>query len=283
MEFNEMPIVALMYDFDKTLSTTDMQNYKLIPNLGIKAPKFWKETNDFAIKNNMDGVLAYMYMILKKSAEQGKPLKRDDFKACGKDIEFYPGVLDWFKNINDFGFEQGVRVEHYIISSGLKEMIEGSPIYDNFKRVYACEFLYDENDVACWPSLAVNYTGKTQFLFRINKQCLDVYDDIGINKVIPREERLVPFRNMIYIGDGISDVPCMQLVKSNGGYSVGVYAECSPNKCKELISDQRVDYIFKADYREGSDLDICIKGIIKNMSIKDNLVKLNLSQRKQFN
>ena len=217
-----MPVVAMMYDFDKTLSTKDMQEYSFIPKLGLTAQEFWAQSNALAKEQKMDRILSYMYMMVRMSKDKHQPIRREDFVALGKKIQLYPGVEDWFARINAFGLEQGVRVEHYLISSGLKEIVEGCSIFDQFKEVYASEFLYDENGVAVWPKLAVNYTAKTQFLFRINKGVLDISNDLDLNRSIPDELRPVPFRNMIYIGDGLTDVPCMKLVKLNRGQSLAV-------------------------------------------------------------
>jgi 2-hydroxy-3-keto-5-methylthiopentenyl-1-phosphate phosphatase len=214
----QKPVLALMYDFDKTLCTKDMQEYTFIPNVGMTPAEFWTESNTLAKERKMDGILAYMYVMLQKAHAARQSIRREDFVKLGKDLEFYPGVEDWFGRINQIGEDLGVKVEHFIISSGLQEIIEGSSIYKYFNKVFACEFLYDENDVACWPKNVVNYTTKTQFLFRINKGVLDISNDDDLNKYTPEDERPVPFRNMIYIGDGLTDVPCMKLVKANGAF-----------------------------------------------------------------
>ncbi|MBP3265247.1 MAG: haloacid dehalogenase-like hydrolase, partial [Acidaminococcaceae bacterium] len=237
---SKKPIIALMYDFDKTLCTTDMQAYTFIPNLGMSANEFWAKASDLAEKHKMDRILAYMYLMLDEAHIHRKPIRRSDFVALGKDLELYPGVAEWFSRINRFGKEQGVTIKHYIISSGLREIIEGSSIYKEFDDVFAGEFLYDENGVACWPKNVVNYTTKTQFLFRINKGVLDISNDDDLNRFTPEEDRPVPFRNMIYIGDGLTDVPCMKLVKVNGGCSIAVYQKGKQAKVKDLILDQRV-------------------------------------------
>ena len=228
--------IAILYDFDKTLCTKDMQEYTFIPKIKMKSKDFWKESNEQAKDEKMDSILSYMYLMLKKSDMTKQSIHREDFVLLGKDLEYYPGVEEWFDRINSFCRDMNVIVEHYIISSGLKEIIEGSSIYKYFKtskkeskhykiedRVFACEFLYDPSDVACWPKVVVNYTTKTQFLFRINKGILDISNDEDLNKFTPEDERYIPFRNMIYIGDGYTDVPCMKLVKLNGGHSIAVY------------------------------------------------------------
>ena len=267
------PIIALMYDFDKTLCTTDMQAYTFIPNLGMSVDDFWKKASDLAEKHKMDRILAYMYLMLDEAHIHKKPIRRSDFVVLGKDLELYPGVAEWFSRINRFGKEHDVIIKHYIISSGLREIIEGSSIYKEFDDVFAGEFLYDENGVACWPKNVVNYTTKTQFLFRINKGVLDISNDDDLNRFTPEEDRPVPFRNMIYIGDGLTDVPCMKLVKVNGGCSIAVYQKGKQAKVKDLILDQRVNFIEPADYSEGSQLDQITKDIIVKMAGVEKLME----------
>lgn len=277
----KMPVVAMMYDFDKTLSTKDMQEYSFIPKLGLTAQEFWAQSNALAKEQKMDRILSYMYMMVRMSKDKHQPIRREDFVALGKKIQLYPGVEDWFARINAFGLEQGVRVEHYLISSGLKEIVEGCSIFDQFKEVYASEFLYDENGVAVWPKLAVNYTAKTQFLFRINKGVLDISNDLDLNRSIPDELRPVPFRNMIYIGDGLTDVPCMKLVKLNRGQSLAVYKKEKATGYSLLI-DKRVDLIAPADYREGKKLDTLVKMILQKMALMSRLAAEHQKQKKQI-
>lgn len=267
------PIVALMYDFDKTLSTKDMQEYGFIPSLGMSPSEFWSETVKLANKENMDSILAYLYLMVKKASEKGMPVTYDMLFSLGKGVQYYPGVEDWFERINEYGRELGVTVEHYVISSGQKEIIDGSSISKYFKKIYACEFLYGNHGEALWPKMCVNYTNKTQFLFRINKGVLDVCDDININKYIRAEERRVPFPNMIYIGDGLTDVPCMTLVKLNKGQSIAVYKE--KDTAARLMAENRVDFITEADYRKDSELDHIVKTIISKMSIVNELERLH--------
>ena len=277
----KMPVVAMMYDFDKTLSTKDMQEYSFIPKLGLTAQEFWAQSNALAKEQKMDRILSYMYMMVRMSKDKHQPIRREDFVALGKKIQLYPGVEDWFSRINAFGLEQGVRVEHYLISSGLKEIVEGCSIFDQFKEVYASEFLYDENGVAVWPKLAVNYTAKTQFLFRINKGVLDISNDLDLNRSIPDELRPVPFRNMIYIGDGLTDVPCMKLVKLNRGQSLAVYKKEKATGYS-LLTDKRVDLIAPADYREGKKLDTLVKMILQKMALMSRLAAEHQKQKKQI-
>ena len=270
---SDMPIFAIMYDFDRTLSPRDMQEYQFIPSLGMTAPEFWSEANDFGDKNDMDKILSYMYTMIKKSAELGNPLTRKRVVDCGKTIEFFPGVTDWFERITRFGLENGVIVEHYVLSSGLVEIIEGSEIGRHFKKIYASEFLYDENDVAVFPKSAVNYTSKTQFIYRINKGVLEVANDRDLNKSTPDSNRRVRFHNMLYIGDGLSDVPCMKMVKAYGGSSIAVYKDDSNRHLVEdLLAHGRVDFMFQADYSENTNFDITVKNLIKKAAIEDSLI-----------
>ena len=274
------PVVAMMYDFDKTLCSKNMQEYSFIPNMGLSEEEFWTAANELSKSLQMDGILAYMWLMINESKKNSKSIHRKDFVKLGKALEFYDGVSEWFDRINEYGRQVGVQVEHYIISSGLREIIEGSSIYKKFKDVYACEYMYDENDIACWPKNVVNYTTKTQFLFRINKGVSDLSDDKTLNDFIPEDERRVPFRNMIYIADGITDVPCMKLVKINGGYSIAVYQKKKKDQANELLKNDRVNFVAQANYKEGSELDKLVKDVISEIALKDSLVRKNLKQKK---
>ncbi len=276
------PIVAIMYDFDKTLCTKDMQDYEFIPSLDMKSDSFWEEANRFGSAEHMDSVLAYMYIMIEKCKDKGIRLDRKSLQQNGKKIELYDGLDDWFERINDYGESQGVIVEHYVISSGLKEIIEGSCISDKFKEIFACEFYYNKNGLAVWPKTAVNYTNKTQFVYRINKGVLDVANDIDLNRSMPDDSKRIPFTNMIYIGDGLSDVPCMKMMKSYGGVSIAVYQESNRQKVEELLLNDRVDFVFPADYSENSQIDKTIHNIIKKMSIVDKLNEENTRQLKKI-
>jgi phosphoserine phosphatase len=275
---NSKSVLAVMYDFDKTLCTKNMQEYGFIPNVKMSINGFWREANRLAKEKKMDGVLAYMYMMLEKAHAAKQSIQRADFVKLGKILEFHPGVETWFTRLKQIGKDVGVTVEHYIISSGLHEIIEGSSIYKNFREVFACEFLYDENNVACWPKNVVNYTTKTQFLFRINKGILDISNDSDVNKYTPEDERAVPFRNMIYIGDGLTDVPCMKLVKLNGGYSIAVFQKRQKSKVEELLQHQRVDYLAYADYSENSELDKIVRDMVCTIAMNDSLQRKSKAQ-----
>lgn len=258
----DKPILAICYDFDKTLSPDDMQAQGYIQSIGYKVEEFWKESNKRAEDNEMDQNLAYMYMMVQKS--RGKVLfTKKKLQEYGSKVTLFPGVDTWFDRINAYGDEKGVSVEHYIISSGLKEMIEGTPVAHKFKRIYASAFYYDDAGVAVWPAQAVNYTNKTQFLFRIEKGVLNVNDQ-NVNAYFKPDQYRVPFRNMIYIGDSETDIPCMKLVNIHGGHSVGVYNADTEDKSKvfRMLDENRIKYFAPADYTEDGKLAILVKQII---------------------
>ena len=274
----DRPIIALLYDFDKTLCTTDMEDYTFIPALGYKPAEFWKKANTFGFTNRMDGLLAYMYTMIREAERKNLPFTRQDLVEKGRSIVLFPGVQDWFRRINEFGRSQGVQVEHYIISSGLREIIEGSSISGEFKEIYASEFYYDETGRPVWPKLAVNFTAKTQFVYRINKGVLDVSDDKTLNDSMPDDSKRVPFTNMVYMGDGLSDVPCMKMMRAYGGQAIAVYQDSNRVGVEDLLAKGRVDFIFKADYSEGTALDLTVKNIIRKMAISDQLWEENAQQ-----
>ena len=274
----QLPIAAFLYDFDKTLCTQDMQNYAFIPSLGMAPEDFWREANDFGRREHMDGILAYMYTMIQEAERRELPFTRGDLVEKGRDIVLFPGVEDWFRRVNAFGEEQGVRVEHYIISSGLREIIEGSSISAAFKEIYASEFYYDETGRPVWPKLAVNFTAKTQFVYRINKGVLDVSDDKTLNDSMPDDSKRVPFHNMVYVGDGLSDVPCMKMMRAYGGQAIAVYQESNRLGVEDLLAKGRVDFIFRADYSEGTALDATVKDIIRKIAILDRLGEENVQQ-----
>ena len=257
--------MAISYDFDGTLAPGNMQEFDFIPALNMGSNEFWKSVKDLAKKHEMDEILAYMQVMLEKARGAKVPVRRMDFKNFGANIHLFAGVKDWFKRINGYARGKGVRLEHFIISSGIREMVEGTPIYKEFKKVYASGFMFDHNDVACWPALAMNYTTKTQYLFRINKGSLDVHDNSVINKYVPKDQRPVPFENMIFVGDGETDIPCMRLVKDQGGHSIAVYnpgKHGAKKRAEQLIEEGRATLIATADYQEGGAIDLAVKAII---------------------
>lgn len=264
----KIPVLAICYDFDKTLSPDDMQAQGYIQSVGYDVADFWAESNKLAHENEMDENLAYMFLMIQKA--KGKVLfTRKTLQEYGAKVELFPGVTDWFDRITEYGQKHGVLVEHYIISSGLKEMIEGTAVADKFKKIYASAFYYDSNGVAKWPAQAVNYTNKTQFLFRIQKGVLGI-NDAGVNEFINPEDIRVPFRNIVYIGDSATDIPCMRLVNTNGGHSIGVYNN-DKSKVQKMLRDGRIRYYAPADYRDGQQLDTLVKAIIHRTATNEVL------------
>ena len=276
------PVVAICYDFDKTLTPDDMQAQGFIQSVGYDVNSFWEKSNGLAEQNEMDQNLAYMYTMLHES--EGKILfTKKSLRDYGSKIQLFPGVEEWFERIRDYAKDKGVIIEHYIISSGLKEMIEGTKVASSFERIYASSFYYNDRDVAEWPAQVVNYTNKTQFLFRIEKGTLDI-NDSGINDYFPTETMRVPFRNIIYIGDSDTDIPCMKLVNSNGGHSIGVYNPATQKKEKvyKMMHDKRIKYFAPADYSEGSELDALVKAIIDRTYYNELLEEIHFKNKKEY-
>ncbi len=260
--------MAIAYDFDGTLSPGNMQEYNFIPALNMRSHEFWELVDALKKNNEMDSILAYMYVMLEEARKHRIAVRREDFQNFGAKIQFFEGVTTWFTRINAYAARKNIQLEHFIISSGIREMIEGTAIYPHFKKVYASGFLFDYHGVACWPAFAINYTNKTQFLFRINKGCLDPNDHQIINRFIPKAERLVPFENMIFIGDGETDIPCMRLVKNEGGYAIAVYPPeqtGSAAHAQLLLKEGRASLAAPADYREKSPLDLAVKAMIDRL------------------
>lgn len=262
-------VLAVCYDFDKTLSPDDMQAQGFIQSLGQEVENFWSESNKLASDNDMDQNLAWMYKMTKES--RGKHIfNKKTLKEYGSNVDLYPGVSTWFDRINKYGEEKGIIVEHYIISSGLKEMIEGTEVAKYFKKIYASSFYFDEYGVAVWPAQCINYTNKTQFLFRIKKGALEI-NDTKVNDYLNEDQFRVPFRNMVYIGDSDTDIPCMKLVSINGGYSIGVHGKESKNKVFKMIEENRIKYFTEADYSEDSELEKLLKNIIDRTAANEIL------------
>ncbi len=262
------PIIALIYDFDKTLCTDDMQNYSFIPNLGMTPAEFWGETGKLSEKYGIERILSYMYMMVLKCKEKNIPLTKEYLNSLGKNITFYRGVETWFKRINEFGEELGFQIEHYIVSSGTKEIIDGCKIADEFKAIYGCEFHYDKNGEAIWPKNSINYTAKTQYFFRISKGVLDPTEDNAVNE---KRERRIPHSHIIYFGDGMTDIPCMLLVKNNGGHSIALYQEGKKDRVNQLYEDGRVNFVSIADYSKNSDLEKVVKLIMQKIKLNYDL------------
>ena len=267
----DKPVLAICYDFDKTLSPDDMQAQGYIQSVGYDVSEFWRQTDMLAKQNEMDQNLAYMYMMVRE-AVGNLVFSRKTLAEYGSHVSLFPGVEDWFSRIREYGAERGVIVEHYIISSGLREMIEGTRVAGEFEKIYASSFYFNDRGIAVWPAQVINYTNKTQFLFRISKGVIEV-NDTAVNDPVAPEELRVPFRNMVYIGDSDTDIPCMKLVNSNGGHSIGVYNSETKDKSKvhKMLRDRRIKYFVPADYREGGELDILLKAIIENTVTREVL------------
>ncbi len=275
------PVLAICYDFDKTLSPDDMQAQGYVQSVGYDVKKFWDEANALAAENDMDGNLAYMYKMMRES-EGRFVFNRRSLEEYGAKVKLFAGVAGWFERIKRYGAEHGVTVEHYVISSGLKEMIEGTEIAraGAFEKIYASSFYFNDRGVAVWPAQTINYTNKTQFLFRIEKGVLDI-NDPAVNDYFPPEELRVPFRNMVYLGDSDTDVPCMKLVHSNGGHAIGVYHPETGDKAKvlRLMRNNRIRYFAPADYSEGGELDYIVKNIIKKTAAYEELERVRTAKK----
>jgi phosphoserine phosphatase len=264
---------ALIYDFDGTLARGNLQETSFIPNIGMTKEDFWAEVKARTRDHDADEILVYMHLMLEKASEQGVEVTVEDLRRHGEEAPLFPGLADksWFERINAHAAERGLALEHYIVSSGIHEMIEGCAIRDAFRQVFASKFIYVEG-VAAWPGVGINYTTKTQYLFRINKGIDNHWDNASINSYMPEDERPIPFDRMIFLGDGDTDIPTMKMLTHKGGHSVAVY---DPNrtdrdlkKIHKLISDGRVEFVAPADYEENSQTDIIVKGILGRIARK---------------
>lgn len=274
-----LPVLAICYDFDKTLSPDDMQAQGYIQSVGYDIGQFWTESNALAQNNDMDQNLAYMYKMVQE-AEGNFIFNKKALAEYGAKVQLFPGVESWFERIRTYGREHGVIVEHYIISSGLKEMIEGTVMAKNgaFEKIYASSFYFNKRGVAKWPAQVINYTNKTQFLFRIEKGVLDI-NDFGVNDYFKADQIRVPFRNMVYIGDSDTDIPCMKLVNTYGGHSIGVYNPKTQNKDKvyKMMHDNRIRYFAEADYTVDSEIEQLVKAIIDKTAAYEVLENKHVS------
>lgn len=267
--------VALIYDFDGTLSTTDMQDYALIPELGMKPASFWPVANKWSADNGADQVTGSMYYFVKTAKEKGIKLTRSMLKNAGKNIVYFAGVEEWFDRISDYGKGLNLKIEHYIISAGYEEILEGSKIYKYFKNVFGCSFAYGNDGTPVWPARVVNYSTKTQYLSKINKG-LGKLEDRLVNEFMPDEKRPIPFRRMIYFGDGSTDIPSMKLTKERNGTAIAVYdpkdhSSTSKMKALKLLKDGRVNFALPADYREGKQIDKVIKTVLDKIAKERDL------------
>lgn len=264
--------MAICYDFDKTLSPDDMQAFTLIPSFGIDKDTFWRESNNLAKDKLMDKNLAWMYELTRYSKFKSKSLKKEYFHEIGAHILLYKGVDTWFDRMNNYATKQGIELEHYIISSGLKEIIEGSSLATKCKRIYASSYLYDADGVAVWPTQSVNYTNKTQYIFRIAKGFLEEYDE-RVNDSMKDDQLYIPYENIVYIGDSETDIPCMRLVKSKGGYAIGVFDPRRNNRRRvyQLYNDGRINFYAPADYSSRATLSKYMKQIIDEVVARERI------------
>ncbi len=264
------PICAILYDFDSTLAPTDMQAYSFIPQMGMTPAEFWEVTGDFSKRTGCEKILSYLYTMIDVAKSKGIPMTRKFLNDCGKSIQYFPGVTTWFNRINAFGEAHGVKVEHYLVSSGNKEIVEGCSIAKEFKRLFGCEYIFDEvTGEAIWPKLAINYTQKTQYFFRISKGATDLDDDNRVNE--KQVERRIPYGNIVYIGDGMTDIPSMIIVKNNGGRSIAVYPKGKEDKVATLKDDGRINFAAVADYSAGKKLEKILQLIIQSIAIRESL------------
>ena len=269
--------LAIVYDFDGTLAPGNAQEPQFIPDIGMKPKDFWKEVDQLSSAHRADKTLTYMRLMLEKARAANVPVRLQDFHERGGAIKLFEGVQGWFDRIDEYGKGVAVRVKHYMVSSGNAELIEGTSIACKFDKVYASRFMFDENGVAVWPAQALNYTTKTQFLFRINKGTHDPSDDTEINRFVEMKDRPIPFEHMIYIGDGPTDVPCFRLVKDLGGLSVAVFRPRKKGGRKEaeqFRDDGRVHVVVPADYNDGTELDNVVKAYIRHAAAREALRKL---------
>lgn len=265
--------VAIAYDFDGTLAKGNIQENSFIPELGIKKEKFWQEVKEITKNDEMDEILAYMYLLIKKAKEKNISCHKDNIKKHGESVQYFEGVEQYFDRINKYAENKNIKLEHYIISSGTKEMIKGTSIAEEFECIFASSFKYDQHNVVEWPAQAINYTTKTQYLFRINKGVKNSWDNETINEYTKLSDRSIPFEKIIYLGDGATDVPAMKMLNYQGGTSIGVYSDTEDSKkeAKKLLQNQRASYIAKADYSEDSEIDKIIKSILKQISAKEKI------------
>ena len=279
------PTVALIYDFDGTLSPMNMQEYDFFKAIGVKTKEvFWDETTKMQVKHDASNILCYMKLMLDKSKAAGQSIKKEQFVEYGRGIQLYHGVEEWFDKVNALGKDYGVKIEHYINSSGLQEMIEGTSIAPKFKKIFACRFMY-EDGIAVWPAVAVDFTAKTQFLFMINKGIENIYENGKVNEFVEDKDRPVPFTHMIYFGDGETDVPCMRLIKQQGGNSIAVYKPRDSKKkiCAErLVRENRVNFACSADYSENGEIYRIVEAIIRQVKTNYDFYNLERSNQKRF-
>ncbi|MCC7122383.1 MAG: haloacid dehalogenase-like hydrolase [Gammaproteobacteria bacterium] len=258
--------LALIYDFDGTLTPQPMQEYTVLPQLGIAPAAFWDEVDAEVRRTGGDGILTYMRLLVEKIEANKAHVSRKSLRSLARGIRYFPGVESWFERVNHYVHTASggaVRVKHYIVSAGLGEILEGIGIKRHFERIYASQYHFNHHEVACFPTIVINDTSKTQYLFRINKGREETRE--SINEYMPEAERPIPFGHMLYIGDGLTDVPCMTVTKNNGGFAVAVHNPARPQSlevCRALARANRIDYFATADYRAGRSLEKRVRTIL---------------------
>jgi hypothetical protein len=264
---DELIKTAIVYDFDGTLARGNLQECSFIPKMNLSREDFWGEVKRRTKDEDADEILVYMHLMLEKAHEAGEVVSKQMLKDHGRSARLFSGLEGgaWFSRINQFAAKLGLELQHYIVSSGIEEMIRGCPVQGEFRKIYASKYIYD-GDVASWPGVAINYTTKTQYLFRINKGVENHWNNADINKFMSNASRPIPFERMIFLGDGDTDIPTMKMLTYQGGHSIAVYDEaCGSHdldKIHRLIADGRVDFVAPANYEEHSQLEIIIKGIL---------------------
>lgn len=263
-------VIAIVYDFDGTLTPQPMQEYTILPEIGIKKGKqFWKEVEKEALKTGGEEIVTYMRLMIEMSNHKHYAVTPKILKSLAKNISYYPGVKTFFERMTDYvetEFDVGVKLRHYVISAGLKEIISGASIAKYFYKIFASEYYYDEYNKAIFPKVIVNDTLKTQFIFRINKGKESLHENINLH--MPPQLRPIPFQNILYIGDGLTDVPCMTVIRKNGGFAIAVFKPGDSKglkTCKELLKAERVNFIAEADYRSKKELDRLVKLLLNNI------------------
>lgn len=271
--------VAFIYDFDETLSTTYMQDYILIPALGDKPEHFWAKANAWSKENCADQITGTMFYIQHTAKQKGIKLTREFLCDAAKNITYFHGVEEWFTRINEYGKRLGLQIEHYIISSGMEEIINGTSIRKYFKDVFGCSYIFGKDGTPIWPARIVNYSTKTQYIAKINKG-LSKTEDRAVNEYMPDDQRVIPYRRMIYFGDGMTDIPSMKITKEKGGTAIAVYRPKSNHRKNaiKLLTDNRVNFALPADYREDSELDHVVKTILDKMATERDLDLLKVKE-----
>lgn len=258
---------AIAYDFDGTLVPGYMQDHSFFPSLGLENPfeEFWPRVRKIAEQQDMDEILAYMHLMLKEAEYHGVSIRKERFIDHGRGIQFFSGVREWFQRINALALKRNISLKHYIISSGLREMIQGTSIAPYITQIFASGFMYNQDDIAIWPALAVNYTNKTQYLWRINKGINNSWDNKSLNEFMSADMRPIPQKNIIYIGDGETDIPAMKMTKYMGGHAIATYdtqREGAQELCDQLLSQDRADFSIAADYTPNQMMEKTICAIL---------------------